>query len=198
MPSDTSTLYTVSELAAEAALALASVDQQSGRVRQAPSLRSIRYYNAHGLLDPPARFQGRTALYGRRHLLQLIAIKHLQSRGQSLVEIQQRLLGIGDAELARITGLPSAHEPPGPPVSSEDPDEGPDNFWAAVPSPPQAASPASGVEAVRLDPSALLLLEGLQRSIHDDDIEALRIAAAPLLKLLRARRLVCRTPEVSP
>ncbi len=192
MPSDTSRLYTVSELAAEAALALASVDQQSGRVRQAPSLRSIRYYNAHGLLDPPVRFQGRTALYGHRHLLQLIAIKHLQSREHPLVEIQQRLLGIGDAELARLTGLSSA------PAANEPAAERDEAFWASLPSAPSSASSARGVEAVRLDPSALLLLEGLQRPVHDDDIEALRIAAAPLLKLLRARQLVRRAPEVSP
>ena len=40
------------------------------RVRELPDRRTVRYYATLGLLDRPT-IQGRTAFYGRRHLLQL-------------------------------------------------------------------------------------------------------------------------------
>ena len=69
-----------------------------------PDRRTIRYYTTLGLIDRPAEMRGRTALYGRRHLLQFVAIKKLQARGRSLAEIQQALAGQTDKELARIAG----------------------------------------------------------------------------------------------
>ena len=51
---------------------------RSGRVRDLPDARTIRWYQTLGLVDRPAHFRGRTALFGRRHLLQLAAIKKLQ------------------------------------------------------------------------------------------------------------------------
>src|SRR5437016_3586975 len=103
--SDASTLlWTIDELSTQAALAL-SVDyvgQGNGQVREVPDLRTIRYYTTLGLLDRPAAMRGRTALYGRRHLLQLVAIKRLQAKGHTLAELQQRLLGQTDAELAQL------------------------------------------------------------------------------------------------
>ena len=89
-------LWTISELGAQVALAL-SVDYQgppNGRVRGVPDLRTIRYYTTLGLLDRAADMRGRTALYGRKHLLQLVAIKRLQARGLGLAEIQQQLVGL--------------------------------------------------------------------------------------------------------
>src|SRR6185437_9874632 len=100
-------LWTIDELGARTAEALA-VDYEgppNGRVRDVPDRRTIRYYTTLGLLDRPAEFRGRTAYYGRRHLLQLVAIKRLQARGRSLAEVQQQLLGATDAELARLAGL---------------------------------------------------------------------------------------------
>ncbi len=79
----------------------------SGRVRAVPDVRTLRYYTTIGLLDRPSEMQGRTGFYGRRHLWQLVAIKRLQAQGLSLVEIQQRLLGIENRELARLAALPS-------------------------------------------------------------------------------------------
>ena len=46
--------------------------------------------------------RGRTALYSRRHLLQLVAIKRLQARGLSLAQVQEQLLGASDAMLGRL------------------------------------------------------------------------------------------------
>src|SRR3954452_21484675 len=96
-------LWTLDELGAEVALALA-VDydgQASGRVRDVPDRRTIRYYTTLGLIDRPAEMRGRTALYHRRHLLQLVSIKRLQAQGLTLAELQERLLGQSDAALEK-------------------------------------------------------------------------------------------------
>src|SRR2546423_1258101 len=105
--------WTLDELGAQVALALA-VDYAGpadGRVRDLPDRRTIRYYTTLGLLDRPAELRGRTALYGRRHLLQLVAIKKLQARGLSLAEVQRALVGQPDAALEAQAGLQPAPEP---------------------------------------------------------------------------------------
>src|SRR5881392_3892754 len=102
--SDTVALWTIDDLGTQAALAL-SVDYAgapNGRVREVPDRRTIRYYTTLGLIDRPAEMRGRTALYGLRHLQQLVAIKRLQARGLSLVEIQQRFLGLSQKELTQL------------------------------------------------------------------------------------------------
>src|SRR5207248_4528437 len=107
-----------SELGAQVALAL-SVDYQgapNGRVRDVPDPRSIRYYTTLGLLDRPAEMRGRTALYGRRHLWQLAAIKRLQARGLSLAEVQRQLVGLTDAMLSQLARV-SADGADGPPAA---------------------------------------------------------------------------------
>src|SRR6516162_8042242 len=101
-------LWTIDELGAQVALAL-SVDYEgpdNGRVREIPDRRTIRYYTTLGLIDRPAEMRGRMALYGRRHLLQIVAIKRLQAHGLSLAEIQVRLVGLGDRALGRVARLP--------------------------------------------------------------------------------------------
>src|SRR5689334_22778747 len=75
--------------------------QQDGRVSAAPDARTIRYYTTLGLLDRP-RMVGRQAQYGRRHLLQLLAIKALQGVSLPLSEIQARLYSRSDRELEAI------------------------------------------------------------------------------------------------
>src|SRR3954471_22764140 len=94
-------LWTIAELAdlVVGAMAKNFGGVANGRVRDVPDLRTIRYYTTLGLLDRPAEMRGRTALYGRRHLLQLVAIKRLQANGMSLAEIQARVLGLSDSAL---------------------------------------------------------------------------------------------------
>jgi DNA-binding transcriptional MerR regulator len=108
--SEAEKLWTIDELAAQVALALATdyAGAPNGRIRGVPDLRTIRYYTTLGLLDRPASMRGRTALYGRKHLLQLVAIKRLQAQGLTLVEIQQRLLGKTEEELAGLAQMPSS------------------------------------------------------------------------------------------
>src|SRR4051812_31055524 len=107
-------LWTIDELGAQVSQALA-VDydgQPNGQVRDVPDRRSIRYYTTLGLIDRPADMRGRTALYNRRHLMQIVAIKRLQARGLSLAEIQRQLVGLPDAALSRLARLPADFEDP--------------------------------------------------------------------------------------
>jgi DNA-binding transcriptional MerR regulator len=78
---------------------------RSGRIRDLPDARTVRWYQTLGMVDRPAAFRGRTALFGRHHLLQLAAIKKLQSSGFPLADIQRGLAGKNDAELARSAGV---------------------------------------------------------------------------------------------
>jgi DNA-binding transcriptional MerR regulator len=196
-------LCTIDELGAQVALAL-SVDYHgpdNGRVREIPDRRTIRYYTTLGLIDRPAEMRGRTALYGQRHLLQIVAIKRLQARGLSLAQIQEQLVGQSDRALDRIARLPDLEAlaptavPPEPKPTQR---AGP--FWTETPAaaPDQGAGPDEtaaeatagvGLQGISLAEGAMLLLE-LPRPLDPKDLSAIRTAAAPLLKLLEARRLL--------
>lgn len=102
--------WRIDELARVVEMALDTGDypgQESGRVRSVPDARTIRYYTTLGLLDKPAEMRGRTAYYGRRHVLELVAIKRMQSQGRPLVEVQQALAGADDRSLNRHAALPA-------------------------------------------------------------------------------------------
>jgi DNA-binding transcriptional MerR regulator len=211
MPAPAS-LWTLDELSAQVALALATgyPGQANGRVRELPDIRTIRYYTTLGLIDRPAQMRGRTALYGRRHLLQLVAIKRLQVKGLSLVEIQARLAGQTDAALRELAQLPADSQQTVETAETDhrqSAESGEDRrgeaFWgaspAAVPEGDTAPDPSEEVQknrgrdiypwvGVPLDEGVILMLEA-GRSLDDHDLETLRAAAAPLLKVLRARRL---------
>lgn len=120
--------FSLEELAAEATRVL-SRDGLAGtasdhRVSAVPDARTIRYYTTLGLLDRPL-VQGRQARYGRRHLLQLMAIKALQGMGLPLAEVQARLYGKSDAELAAVV------EAAGP-ASRQAPLEAPMVSWREI------------------------------------------------------------------
>lgn len=184
MSGKTPRLWTLDELTAQVALALSVgyEGQTSGRVREVPDIRTIRYYTTLGLLDRAAAMRGRTALYGPRHLLQLVAIKRLQAEGLSLSEIQRRLLGISDDALRRIARLP---QPPEEENAPSEPSTTRGEFWKSSPAP--AVAPT--LVGVPLAPGVTLLLSA-GRPVDEQDLEALRSAAAPLLKCLTARRLL--------
>src|SRR5438034_5727425 len=115
-------LWDLDELCAQVALALAAdyAGQASGRVRDVPDGRTIRYYTTLGLVDRPVAVpgKGRTAFYGRRHLLQLVAIKRLQAQGLSLSEVQARLVGQTDAVLEETAHLAPGWAQAAPPSSA--------------------------------------------------------------------------------
>jgi DNA-binding transcriptional MerR regulator len=105
----------------------------NGRVRDVPDRRAIRWYTTTGLVDRPAGLRGRTALYGPRHLLQIVALKRRQAQGRSLAEIQAELGGAPDERLAEVARVPDdllAVDGPAP-----DPYESAvqARFWAVTP-----------------------------------------------------------------
>src|SRR6188472_1844115 len=115
--------WTIGELAERAVTVLADGEsaQVSGRVRDIPNERLIRWYTTIGLVDPPLARRGRTALYGPRHLLQLVAVKRRQAEGRSIAEIQIELAAAPDETLVRIAGLPAGPpETPSPETPSPD------------------------------------------------------------------------------
>lgn len=197
-------LWTLDELCAQAALALV-IDypgQASGRVRDMPDRRMVRYYTTLGLLDRPAAMRGRTALYGRRHLLQLTAIKRLQTAGLSLTEIQARLFGQTDAALQKIARLPELTEELRAQGASANEVPRADAFWKGSPGPatPARSSATESTRAllgVQLADGVTLLLHAA-RTTDEQDVEALRSAAAPLLQLLRKRRIIADNKDTKP
>lgn len=103
--------FTLEELVEAAATELARLGLSGaapdGRVSPLPDQRTIRYYATLGLVDRP-RIEGRTARYGRRHLVQLLAIKALQAEGLGLAEVQARLHGRTAAELEALVAAAAA------------------------------------------------------------------------------------------
>lgn len=83
---------------------------QDGRVAREVDERTLRYLQSLGLLDRPLRYDGRTAIYGFRHLLQALCVRALQARGYSLAQAQAALTGATDGELegAAIEALAGA------------------------------------------------------------------------------------------
>jgi DNA-binding transcriptional MerR regulator len=211
MVNDGKRLWTIDELdaAVVAALAEGYVGPPNGRVRDVPDQRTIRYYTTLGLLDRAVAMRGRTALYGRRHLLQLVAIKQLQARGQSLAEIQATLAGQTDAALAQLAGV-ARGEAEGPPARVRRPAR---DFWRQVPEPRppversedgggdeerMLALPASDgpvtFQGIPLAEGVTLLLAP-SRPLENEDLTALRKATAPLMNLLISRRLISPRTE---
>lgn len=209
------TIDQLADLVAEA-LGVASYDRQpSGRVRAVPDKRTIRYYTTLGLLDGPARMQGRTAYYTRRHVLQLVALKRLQARGLSLVEVQQCLAGADNKALARWAAVPADfwsraadRLAPGGQKTSVDavlarPVPLRDRFWAAAPATAEAVSPDAEPLPVGSMPQAAvhwtladgvkLLIEGIgPEQLDAHSLAKLRPAVENLIDVLNDLGLVSR------
>lgn len=189
----------------------------NGRIRDVPNERLVRWYVTVGLVDPPLSRRGRVAQYGRRHLLQLVAVKRRQAEGRSLAEIQAELAGATNEKLAAVARVPGT--PPAPEASAV-----PGRFWARQPvraepaaeraeqaaaeraaaeraERPVAAAdggaaergavvaPGGLVRGVRLAPGVTLLLDGAGREPGPDDVLEILNAAGPLLEELTRRRL---------
>jgi DNA-binding transcriptional MerR regulator len=72
----------------------------NGQTASELSARTLHYYRSTGLLDAPESGAGRG--YGRRHVLQLKAIRILQAQGLPLSRIQQLLFARSGEELEQI------------------------------------------------------------------------------------------------
>src|ERR1700755_1382589 len=100
--------WTLDELGRRVAAGLAASAYPGApnrRAREVPERRPGRWYRPTGLVDRPT-MQGRTALYGTRQLLQIVAVKRRQAEGRSLAEIQAELAGATDEKLRRVAGAP--------------------------------------------------------------------------------------------
>lgn len=145
-------------------------DDENRRVQWDLHPRVIRYYTTLGLLDRALERRGKYMLYGARHLFQLLAIKKLQSQGLSLAQVQARLLGANDQEMAEFLEMPGGwlelvqeHQlqppPPNPPPRPERTD-----FWMQPA--PKPTSRALEEEAERLH--RFRLPNGLEISVPDE------------------------------
>jgi hypothetical protein len=206
-------MWTLDELVERVRRALAAEypGAPNGRVRDLPDRRAIRWYTTTGLVDRPLGMRGRTALYGSRHLLQLVALKRRQAEGRTLAEIQAELAGAADDALAGVARVPAdllvMADGPQPDLAPRP------RFWAAaaaaapaaagVPpvaavSAPAVAAPAAvtsaaalaapaGVGGVALGRGAILVVPGLPTEEERAEIAA---AARPLMELLAERGLL--------
>jgi len=189
--------WTLDQLGSHVARALSEGYEpaQSGRVRAVPDRRTIRYYTTLGLVDRPSEMRGRTAYYGRRHLLQLVAIKRLQGEGHSLAEAQARLAGLDNSSLEELAALPDLAEVEadrGGALAARTQDVSElvtgraASFWAArppvaevTPEAPRGPS-AEALRAIGLGEGVSLLLPG-GPELAANELAALARAAAPLL-----------------
>jgi hypothetical protein len=74
----------------------------SAVARSRPTERTIRFYVARHLVNPPDG-RGTAATYGYRHLLQVLAVKLRQMEGATLETIERDLTGLtGDAVERRV------------------------------------------------------------------------------------------------
>lgn len=184
--------WTLPELVDQVAERLAALPApKNGQVRAVPDERTVRYYGTIGLLDRPVAMRGRTALYGSRHLAQVVAIKRLQSSGKSLAEIQELWPTLDDPTLARMSGVTL-------PIATKRAAR--KEFWKAAPAPTSPPSTISAPVELRLQlaPNVTLTIavdETTALALSQADVRALRAAAAPLVTELANRRLTPHAGE---
>jgi DNA-binding transcriptional MerR regulator len=73
--------------------------QTKYNVTDIPTSRTIRFYTSNSLVDKPVTREGANALYGYRHLLQILAIKYLQSQYLTLLKIKSLVENADNREL---------------------------------------------------------------------------------------------------
>jgi DNA-binding transcriptional MerR regulator len=111
----------------------AGVRPTNASARAAPSARAIRFYIANGLLDHPEG-AGTSAIYGYRHLLQLLSIKIRQREGITLDAIKTEMRGVtGDALERRVAASLASVLGVGADVTARQTDEEPIVAWRRVP-----------------------------------------------------------------
>ena len=213
--------WTLTEITAQVARHMALLPTPAnGQIRAVPDERNIRYYTTLGLLDRPLAMRGRTALYGVRHVAQVVAIKRLQAAGKSLAQIAALWPTLDVAMLEKISGIamqvaPVAKAAPvvaAPPVRRE--------FWkrptadiaALVAATPEVAALNATIHAaasqplmrrgvsfdstltIELTDAIRLLLPAANAEGAQLDFDRIIAAAAPLLAELVRQRVTTRIP----
>lgn len=197
-------LWPIGELTrrVSAALSVGYEGPANGQISAVPNLRTIRYYTTLGILDRATVMKGRTALYSRKHLLQLVTIKRLQSEGLSLTQVQHRLSGMTERELESLATIELPDEVGEEPEDVETGSTSARRFWATVPddaTPIEAlveSEPWNGATARTEIIQGIDVGEGVttlirsSRGLVAEDVEAIRAAAEPLLRVLKERGLI--------
>jgi len=80
-------------------------EQERYKVTSVPTVRTVRNYISKGLVDKPLRYEGPVALYGYRHLLQIVVVKHLQANHFQIKKIREIISDLSDEKLEEL--LPS-------------------------------------------------------------------------------------------
>jgi DNA-binding transcriptional MerR regulator len=163
-------VWTIDELVerVRAALAAEYSGAGDGRIRDVPDRRAIRWYQTIGLVDRPLGMRGRTALYGPRHLQQLVAIKRRQAAGRSLSQIQGELNWVSPEALAELSRVPEGLLETDGLAPEDAADHRHMRFWARQPTAAEAPSPES-----------TLSLNGASQSAGAQSVAAQPAAAQP-------------------
>lgn len=183
--------WTLSELVEEVATRIARLPApKNGQVRAVPDERTVRYYQTIGLLDRPVATRGRTSLFGKRHLAQVVAIKRLQTMGRSLAEIQALWPTLDDDTLTRMSGVALDTRSR---TARKD-------FWRRepieIPAPaPPVVRPAPIELRIELAPDVTLTVSLPDTGFDSADLGAIRAAAAPLLAELARRQRTANDPQ---
>lgn len=182
--------WTVDELLERAQELIEEFGQtgDSKRVRWEPNQRLVRYYTTLGLVDKPVGRRGQIVHYGPRHLLQLLAVKQMQTQGLTLQQIQARLMGLPEGILVQLAGLPEGWRSRlGLPAEEASPEKAPERFWErrAVP-----YDSVGGPDTVKVKAVRALELPGATLLVDNDDLTEgeLTLALQPLLELLRRKQ----------
>ena len=94
--------------AGERILAEMDLEQARGTVSSVPDERTIRYYMAEGLIQPPEEKQGTASVFGYLNLLQLVTVKKLQAEHLPIRKIRELVAGKSEEELETLLGVGSA------------------------------------------------------------------------------------------
>jgi DNA-binding transcriptional MerR regulator len=172
-------------------IASGSVDQGDARVASRPDGRTVRYYQTLGLVSRPVRYDGRQAVYGFRHLLEVVAIKMLQAQGMSLAQVQRALAGTPSDRL-EVAVQGALRTGPGRPVPMSPPtslggadgvqDDGPDGSGAGDPEVSRAESPdvlpgdrpARDLYAAEVAPGVVVTVDPARVAAPSEVIEQIR------------------------
>jgi len=90
---------------AERILLELDLEQERGTVTNVPDERTIRYYLAEGLIQPPEEKQGTASVFGYMNLLQLVAVKKLQVEHLPIRKIRELVAGKSEQELEALLGI---------------------------------------------------------------------------------------------